>query len=148
MEMIEVFYKILTDLYNVFTRYESVYLFYLVPVTYFMAIVVRLVYYKLKYHGRLASRDFMAVATMLLIGLDYVNYLYLLISGTGKLLPLRELIIKYTIGFLLWAWMFWYSYKVHLKRSLTKENLRKQRVVIVCVFSMFIILVIIGMVVS
>jgi hypothetical protein len=85
---------------------------------------------------------------MLLIGLDYVNYLYLLISGTGKLLPLRELIIKYTIGFLLWAWMFWYSYKVYLKRSLTKENLKKQRVVIVCVFSMFIILVIIGMVVS
>jgi hypothetical protein len=90
----------------------------------------------------------MAVATMLLIGLDYVNYLYLLITGTGKVLPFTAFIIKYTIGFLLWAWMFWYSYKVHLKRNLTRENLKKGRIVLVCIISVIIILLVIGVVVS
>jgi hypothetical protein len=135
-------------LYKILTKYEAVYLFYLVPIVYFMSIVIRLVYYKLKYHKKLAYRDIMAVATMLIIGLDYINYLRLLVTGTGKVLPFIAFLIKYTLGFLLWAWMFWYSYKVHLKRNLTGENLKKWRVVIICIISIIIILLIIGIVVS
>ena len=134
--------------YDILTKYEAVYLFYLVPIAYFVSIVFRLIYYKLKYHKKLMLRDVMAVATMVLIGLDYINYLYLLITQTGRLLPFSAFVIKYTIGFLLWAWMFWYSYKVYLKRSLTKENLKKGRVVIACIASMLFILLVIVVVVS
>ena len=143
------FLEIVDKFYEVLTKYEAVYLFYLVPIAYFLSIVVRLVYYKLKYHKKLFPRDIMAVATMLLIGLDYVNYLYLLITGTGRVLPFVAFVIKYTFGFLLWAWMFWYSYQVYIKRSsLTKEVLKKGRVVGICIASMFLILLVIVLVVS
>jgi len=90
----------------------------------------------------------MAAATMLVIVLDYANFLYLFVTGTGERLPIGALFIKYTLGFLLWMWMFWYSYKVHLKRSLTRKNLKKHSVVIAYVFSMLVILVVIAIVVS
>ena len=90
----------------------------------------------------------MAIATMGIIGLDYTNYLYLLITGTGQVLPFPAFLIKYTLGFLLWSWMFWYSYKVHLKRNLLGEKFKKGRVIIACIASMIIILVVIGFVVS
>ena len=140
---------ILSKIYDVLTRYEAVYLFYLVPIAYFVSIVFRLVYYKLKYYEKLYPRDLMAVATMLLIGLDYINYLYLLISGTGKILPFPAFLIKYTFGFLLWTWMFWYSYQVYLKRNLMREAfLKKGRVVLVCIVSMLVILTVIVIVVA
>ncbi len=140
---------ILSKMYDVLTKYEAVYLFYLVPIAYFVSIVFRLIYYKLKYHKKLYPRDIMAVATMLLIGLDYINYLYLLISGTGEVLPFPRFLIKYTFGFLLWLWMFWYSYQVYLKRNLTKEVLlKKGRVVLACLISMLVILAVIIIVVD
>ena len=138
----------LTKIYDVLTKNEAVYLFYLVPIVFFMSIVLRLMFYKLKYHKKLFPRDLMAAATMLLIFLDYLNYLYLLVTGTGQVLPITAFVTKYTFGFLLWAWMFWYSYQVHLKRNLTREALKKGRVILACVVSMFVILVVIVAVVS
>jgi len=85
---------------------------------------------------------------MFLIGLDYVNYLYLLVTGTGQVLPVTAFLIKYTLGFVLWTWMFWYSYKVHLKRNFTGEALKKGSVIVACIASMLVILLIIGFVVS
>ncbi|MCP4404361.1 MAG: hypothetical protein GY801_44555 [bacterium] len=143
-----IFLDALTKIYDVLIKNEAVYLFYLVPIVFFMSIVLRLMFYKLKYHKKLFPRDLMAVATMLLIFLDYVNYLYLLVTGTGKVLPISAFVTKYTFGFLLWAWMFWYSYHVHLKRNLTKEVLKKGSVIFACVVSMFVILVIIVAVVA
>lgn len=141
MEFIDLIYRALT-------KYVAVYLFHLVPIAYFASIVFRLMYYKFKYHQKISYGDKLAALTVLVIVLDYVNYLYLLISQTGKILPRRELIIKYTIGFLLWSWMLWYSYKAHLQRHLTKENLKKHRVIIAWIFSMFFILTVIGIVFS
>jgi hypothetical protein len=140
--------KVLEKLYEVLTKYEAVYLFYLVPIAYFMSIVIRLIYYKLRYHQQIYFRDIIAVATMILIFLDYVNYLRLLITGTGRILPFTAFVIKYALGFLLWAWMFWYSYKVHLKRNWTVKNLKKRWAVIAFIGTMCIILVVIGIVVS
>jgi hypothetical protein len=142
--------EILTNIYAVLTKSESVYLFYLVPITYFMTIVTRLMYYKLKYRLPVYFRDVIAIATMLLIFLDYVNYLYLLVSGTGRVLPFTAFLLKYTIGFLLWAWMFWYSYKIALKNNLhgNSAHLKKKQAVIVCICSMLLILLIIGVVLS
>lgn len=136
------------NLYEVLTKHEAVYLFYLVPIAYFMSIVTRLMYYKFKYQQKFSYGDAMAAATMLIIGLDYMNYLYLLITGTGKVLPLTVFLIKYTFGFLLWAWMFWYSYKVHLKKNFADHRIKKGRVVILCIASMILILVVISVVVA
>lgn len=136
------------DMYNILTRNEAVYLFYLVPIIYFTSIIARLVFYKVKYRQPLRLSDIMAMGTMLLIGLDYINYLYLYISKKGMVLPFAAFVIKYTFGFLLWAWMFWYAYQVHLKRSLTKETLKKGRIFLVCGGSMFLILLLIIFVVA
>ncbi len=135
-------------LYYILIQSETVYLFYLVPIAYFMTIVVRLVYYKLRYRQRIYLRDVIAAATMILIFLDYVNYLYLRYVSVGRPLPPMALLIKYTIGFLLWTWMFWYSYRVHLKGNLTAENLKKRWVILVFIGTIFIIFVVIGFVVS
>jgi hypothetical protein len=142
--------KVLHNIYAVLIKNEAVYLFYLVPITYFMTIVARLIYYKLKYHVQIYFRDVISVATMMVIFLDYLNYLYLLVTGTGQVLPFRVFLIKYTIGFLLWGWMFWYSYKIHLRNSIQgqKAYLKKKQAVLVCFCSMFIILLIIGIVLS
>ncbi len=140
--------ELLHLIYHALTRHVAVYLFYLVPIAYFASIVLRLLYYKIKYRQNISHGDILAVLTVLVIALDYINYLYLLISQTGQVLPMRELIIKYSIGFLLWSWMLWYSYKVHLKRHLTKENFQKHRVIIAWLFSMLVILTVIGVVLS
>lgn len=148
--MWQVLPEMLRELYRVFTKNEAVYLFHLVPIAYFMSIVIRLVFYKLKYRAPLYFRDLIAVATMLLIFLDYVNYLRLLITGTGRFLPFPALLIKYTIGFLLWMWMFWYSYQVHLKNSFKGKplSLKKRHAVLLFIGAMVVILVIIGTVLS
>jgi hypothetical protein len=135
-------------LYYLYVKNETVYLLALVPIVYFMTIVVRLLYYKLKYHERIYARDVIAAATAILIFLDSVNYLYLRYVTTGRPLPPTALLIKYTIGFLLWAWMFWYSYNVHLKRNLTTANLKKRWVVVAFIGTVFVILLVIGVVVS
>jgi hypothetical protein len=141
---------VLREIYRVLTKNEAVYLFHLVPIAYFVSIVVRLVFYKLKYREQIYFRDIISVATTLLIFIDYLNYLRLLITGTGKLIPFPALLIKYTIGFLLWVWMFWYSYQVHLKKSLQGKHLqlKKRHVVIFFIGAMVVILVIIGTVLS
>jgi hypothetical protein len=114
-----------------------------------MTIVTRLVYYKLKYRVQIYFRDVISVATILLILLDYINYLRLLATGAGRFLPFTAILVKYTIGFLLWMWMFWYSYQVHLKNFKGKHvSLKKGQVVIVCLVTMAVILAIIGVVVS
>lgn len=136
------------NLYDVLTKYEAVYLFYLVPIAYFMSIITRLIYYKLKYHQKLSYGDIMAAATMLIIGLDYMNYLFLLITGTGKVLPFMAFLVKYTFGFLLWTWMFWYSYKVHLRKNFAGHHLKKGQVIMICIASMVLILIVIGVVVA
>lgn len=140
----------LLGIYKVLTKNETVYLFQLVPIAYFMTIVARLVYYKLKYRIQIYFRDVISVATILLILLDYINYLRLLATGTGRILPFTAFIVKYTIGFLLWMWMFWYSYQIHVKNSLKGRHvhLKKGHAVLVFLVTMFIILVIIGVVVS
>jgi hypothetical protein len=140
----------LQDIYKVLTKSESVYLFQLVPIAYFMAIISRLIYYKLKYRIQIYFRDVISLATILLILLDYVNYLRLLITGTGKFLPFEAFIIKYTIGFLLWMWMFWYSYEIHVKNSLKGRgaHLKKRHAIVVFLGSMLVILIFIAVVVS
>lgn len=145
----EVDYR-LRGIYTVLVKNEAVYLFYLVPIAYFMTIVGRLIYYKLKYHLPIYFRDIIAGATMFLIFVDYINYLRLLVSGTGKVLPFPALFVKYTIGFLLWMWMFWYSYQVHLKNSLKGKHfhLKRRHAVVLFVVAMVIILLIIGIVLA
>ena len=135
-------------IYTILTRNEAVYLFYLIPIVYFSSIVLRLVYYKVKYRQQLYMRDLMAVGTMVLLVADYVNYLRLFLSHTGQVLPFSAFVIKYLFGFLLWAWMFWYSYQIYLKKSLTKEALKKGRVILLYAGLVFVILLLVAFAVS
>ena len=142
---------VLFEAYKVLTKSASVYLFQLVPIAYFMTIVTRLMYYKLKYRMKVYFRDIIAMATTLLILLDYINYLRLLITGTGQILPFMAFIIKYAIGFLLWMWMFWYSYHIYVKKPLKDnkgERLKIWPAIFMFACSIFIILLIIGVVMS
>lgn len=145
-----VFREIFFNIYKVLTKSESVYLFQLVPIAYFMTIITRLLYYKLKYRVQIYFRDVISLATTLLIVFDYVNYLRLLISKTGRILPQTAFFTKYAIGFLLWTWMFWYSYQVYVKNGLKGNGgrLKKHHAILVFVGSMVVILVLIGIVVS
>ncbi len=65
---------------------------------------------------------------------------YLLVNGTGKVLPLTAFLIKYTFGFLLWAWMFWYGYKVHIQKHLAEHRIKEGHVILICIVSMLVIL--------
>lgn len=137
-----------SKIYTILTRNEAVYLFYLIPIVYFSSIIIRLVYYKVKYRQQLYSRDLMAMGTMVLLVADYVNYLRLFLTQTGQVLPFSMFVIKYLFGFLLWAWMFWYSYHVHLKKNLTKETLKKGRVVLLYAGLVFVVLLLVAFAVS
>lgn len=140
------------NIYQVLTKSAAVYLFQLVPIAYFMTIISRLLFYKIKYRVPIYFRDIISLATTLVIVVDYVNYLRLLITGTGKMLPAAVLFTKYTIGFLLWTWMFWYSYQVHVrnaKHQNGKESaVTARQAVLLFVGSMIVILVVIGLAVS
>ena len=148
--MFDVIKEMFLNIYQVLTKSESVYLFQLVPIAYFMTIITRLLYYKLKYHVQVYFRDVISLATTVLILVDYVNYLRLLISGTGKVLPAMAFFTKYTIGFLLWTWMFWYSYQIYIKKNLKGKGtpLKKHHAILMFIGSMFVILVLIGFAVS
>jgi len=135
-------------IYTILTRNEAVYLFYLIPIVYFSSIVLRLVYYKVKYRQPLFARDLMAVGTMVLLVADYINYLRLFLSKTGTVLPFSAFVIKYLFGFLLWAWMFWYSYHVYLRKNLTKEALKKGRVVLLYAGLVFVVLLLVAFAVA
>ena len=144
------FLEIFSKIYQVLTKSESVYLFQLVPIAYFMTIITRLLYYKLKYRVQIYFRDVISLATTLLIVLDYVNYLRLLITGTGKILPQTAFFTKYAIGLLLWTWMFWYSYQIYAKNSLKGNGgrLKKHHAILVFLGSMLVILILIVLVVA
>jgi hypothetical protein len=145
-----VFREIFFHIYTVLTKSEAVYLFQLVPIAYFMTIIARLLYYKLKYRVQIYFRDIISLATTLLIVLDYVNYLRLLISGTGRVLPPMAFFTKYALGLLLWTWMFWYTYQIYIKNSLKGNGgrLKKRHAIVVFLGSMMMVLVLIALVVA
>ena len=136
------------QLYKVFTTYEGMYIFYLIPIVYFLTIVFRTVYSQTRLHKQIGARGVIAAVAILLIFLDFVYYLYLFLSKTGKILPSNILFVKYAVGFFLWIWVLWYSYKVYFARHVAGEQFTKRRATLIALCVGSIVLGIVGIVVS
>lgn len=125
-------------LYKGFTSYEGVYLLYLVPIIYFISIVVGVLASKRRLHQRIGAKDVIAVLAIGFITLDFINYAYLFFTKTGVLLQPLHLLIKYIVGFFMWLWIFWYSYQHYFARLVAREQFSKRRtgLILMCLGSL------------
>ncbi len=130
----------LPQLYEVFTTYEGMYLCYLIPIIYFSGVVFTtlLTNRKLRKHAGMAGM--IAVIAMMFITLDFVNYLYLLFTKTGKLLPPTLLSLKYVIGLGFWGWVVVYCYRAYFSRQAAGKLFRQRLLVFGLVIVMAMIL--------
>ncbi len=132
------------SIYTIFTTYEGVYVFYLIPIIYFIMIVFSVISSRHREHKRIGVKDVTVVVAILLILLDFVNYLYLFFTKTGKLLPPLYLLIKYLVGCLLWVWIFWYSYIGHFSRHVAGEYFRTRYTKLLWIFVGSLLLAFVG----
>ena len=130
----------LPQLYEVFTTYEGMYLCYLIPIIYFSGVVFTtlLTNRKLRKHAGMAGM--IAAIAMMFITLDFVNYLYLLFTKTGKLLPPTLLSLKYVIGLGFWGWVVVYCYRAYFSRQAAGKLFRQRLLVFGLVIVMAMIL--------
>ena len=130
----------LPQLYEVFTTYEGMYLCYLIPIIYFSGVVFTtlLTNRKLRKHAGMAGM--IAVIAMMFITVDFVNYLYLLFTKTGKLLPPTLLSLKYVIGVGFWGWVVVYCYRAYFSRQAAGKLFRQRLLVFGLVIVMAMIL--------
>lgn len=130
----------LPQLYEVFTTYEGMYLCYLIPIIYFSGVVFTtlLTNRKLRKHAGMAGM--IAVIAMMFITVDFVNYLYLLFTKTGKLLPPTLLSLKYVIGLGFWGWVVVYCYRAYFSRQAAGKLFRQRLLVFGLVIVMAMIL--------
>lgn len=135
-------------MYRILTTYEGLYIFYAVPIVFFIIIVRRIISSFRSSGKRIGIGEVMAVAALGLLTLDFIYYLYLFFTKTGELLPPLHLLLKYTGGFLLWLWIVWHSYKKYFSRRVAGEQFmaRWKQVIWVAVGSG--VLAIIGIMIS
>jgi hypothetical protein len=135
-------------LYKGFTSYEGVYLLYLVPIIYFIIIVVGVLASKRRLHQRIGAKEVITVLAIGFITLDFINYAYLFFTKTGVLLQPLHLLIKYIAGFFMWFWIFWYSYQHYFTRLVAGEQFSKRRtgLIFMCVGSL--VLAVVGILLS
>lgn len=131
----------LLGIYTVLIKYRSVYIYQLVPIFYFTWIFGRLMYYKCKYNKKIFLKDILTLITLIVLVFDYGHYLYLFVAGTGQLLSLPEFLIKYSLGTLLWIWMFIYHYEVYVRNNLLKEHSPKERKKAIFAYTLSVILI-------
>ncbi len=138
----------LQQLYNAFTTYEGMYVFYLIPVVYSLVVVGNSVFSRLKQQRPIGFREILAVLAILVICADFVNYLYLFFSGTGKLLQASALFVKYGVGFLVWLWVVWYSYHTYFSRQVAGQFFKRRVTILVVLFVGSLVLGGIGIAIS
>jgi hypothetical protein len=136
------------SMYTVFTAYEGVYIFYLVPIVYFIVIVLNVISSRHKEHQRIGIKDLSVVGAILLILLDFVYYLYLFFSKTGELLQPQNLLIKYAVGGVLWLWIFWYSYEKYFARHIAGEQFKARYANLLWISGGSLVLAIFGVMMS
>jgi hypothetical protein len=135
-------------LYKGFTSYEGVYLLYLVPIIYFIIIVVGVFASKRRLHQPIGAKDVIAVLAIGFITLDFINYAYLFFTKTGVLLQPLHLLIKYIAGFFMWLWIFWYSYQHYFARLVAGEEFSKRRTGLILMCAGSLVLAIVGILLS
>lgn len=134
------------EIYEALIEYRSVYIYQLVPILYFISIFSRLMYYKCKYGKKITLKDTLTLITLAVLVLDYVNYIYLFVAKTGRVLSFTEFIIKYSLGTVLWIWMFVYHYEVCVRKDLLSRysSTHKTRAIFAYVLYMILMLFLIG----
>jgi hypothetical protein len=60
-------------LYKVFTTNQGVYICYLLPIVYFMAILLEVISSKIRRHDHIGGKDIIAAVAILLIFVDFVD---------------------------------------------------------------------------
>ena len=135
-------------LYKALIAYEGVYLFYLAPIIYFLIIMFNVFSSKRPFIQRIRSQDVITAFAIGFITLDFMKYAYLFFTETRELLSSQHLLIKYTVGFLIWIWIFWYSYKNYLAYHIAGKQFSKRwtGLVLMCVGSFA--LAVIGIMIS
>ncbi|MDY0094228.1 MAG: hypothetical protein RBT80_16155 [Candidatus Vecturithrix sp.] len=136
------------QLYHLFTAREGVYIGYCVPIAYCTIIVLQVFSTKRLIPKQFGIKDILTIIVFLVLVADFANYLYLLLTHTGQLLPGNALFVKYMIGFFLWLWVAWYSYKGYFTRRTAGERLRKRRMSLVWACVATFVLAFIGGMVS
>jgi hypothetical protein len=131
--------NLIVSFYTALVKHESVSIFQLVPILYFTWVFGRLIYYKFKY-TKILLRDVLTLFTLVALALDYVYYLYAFARGSGQLLSVPGFLIKYSLGAILWTWMFIYHYSV-----ITKDSpLDRKKAIFVYALAMLLILFLIS----
>jgi small-conductance mechanosensitive channel len=134
--------------YRGLTTYVGMYLCYLLPITYSMTLVYKVVNSRLRRQERLRGQDISVIVTLLLIVADFVRYLYLWLTHTGRLLPSPLLLLKYVVGGCLWIGIVWYLYSSYFCRQVAGEQFKTRRMTLVGICIGSLILAVIGMIVS
>ncbi|PID59064.1 hypothetical protein CSB45_01260 [candidate division KSB3 bacterium] len=116
--MVYAIYKALTD-------HVGIYLGYIIPIVYVLSIVMKTVVSQMKTLKKVRIKDFAAVAAIAVIILDFMRFVYLFSTGTGRLLPPGILFVKYAVGGVVWLWLLWYSYEIPFSRFLAKRGIHK-----------------------
>jgi hypothetical protein len=134
--------------YTVFTTYEGMYLCYLVPVVYFLAITFTIISSKMKRRETLKGQDIVAAGAILLVLLDFGRYLYLFLTHTGRLLPLPYLFLKYVVGGLVWLWILWYCYQGYFARRVAGASFARRWAILLGICAAGLVFALIGIAMS
>ncbi len=134
------------SIYTALIKYQSVCIFQLVPICYFTWIFSRLMYYKLKYHKKISLKDALTFFTLVALALDYGHYLYFFVTKTGQFLSVPGFLIKYSLGTILWIWMFIYHYEVCARKNLLRKysSHDRKKAIFAYILCMILILFLIG----
>lgn len=116
----------LSQLYHVFTTYEGMYLCYVIPIVYFLGVVFTTLLTNRKLRKHAGMDGMVAAIAMIVITVDFVNYLYLFFTKTGKLLPPNFLYLKYLIGLVFWLWVLVYCYRAYFSRQAAGKLFRQR----------------------
>lgn len=138
----------LQPVYSALTSHEGMYLCYLIPIIYFVFILFKVLSSKQDIQKRPGVGDVIAIIALVLISLDFLYYVYLFFSKTGKLLPSSALFLKYTGGGVLWLWVIGYTYVKHFTRKVSGDQLKARYLNLVWMIVGSIALGIVGAVIS
>lgn len=135
-------------LYTMLTTREGMYIAYAAPIGYCLVISGKTLLSKRAGHVRLGIGDVISLIALLLITLDFVYYLYLFFSHTGRLLPAQYLFPKYVGGAVLWLWVAGYLYLTHLAPQQAGQQIKSRYLEIVGIAAGTVVLGMVGILIS
>lgn len=140
--------RVMEHIYGALTKYIGMYVCYLLPIAYFSSLISTSVLSSIRQQKSIGGRGAVTVIAMGVIVLDFVRFLYLLLTGTGKLLPPAMLFVKYGIGAFAWLLVVWYAYDTHFAPHAAGEHFQRRLATLAVFVVCSLILGGIGMVMS